>query len=210
MLRDTAVRLIAFRLNNRTDIDDAIIQEMQLAQEMRLEQNGRFQPWFMTTEYATELTDPEEARVPVPDDFVIELEEEPLWVLADDGIWKRLTKLGEGDLQVKFGASDPAIPTHYALEGDHFTLFPTPDKVYQVRFRYAAKQEVLNANIENTWLKYASDILIAEVAETMALQVLQNEKLAAGFTKAKNEGWERLYVVSEARTHANRNYTMGE
>lgn len=208
MLRDDAVRLIAFRLNNRTDLDAAIIQEMQLAQEIRLEQNGRFQPWFMVSEYGTELADPNENRIPVPEDFVMEIEEEPLWVLNPEGVWVELTKKGEGALQSYFGSTQPTLPTHYALEGDHFTLFPTPDQAYQVRFRYAAKQTPLTTNIENSWLKFAPDILIAETCESMAIHVLQNDKLAAGFMKAKNEAWARLFVMNEARIHSGREYQM--
>jgi len=208
MLRNTAVRLLAQRLNNRTDLDEAIIQEMQLAQEMRMEQGGRFTPWFMVTEYATKLTDPQENRIPVPDDFVIELEEEPVWVLATDGVWKPLTKKGEGALQQYFGETLQLLPTHYALEGDHFTLFPVPDQAYQVRFRYGARQAPLTTNIENSWLKFAPDLMIGEVGEAVAMHVMQNDKLAAGFTKTKNEAWERLFIMNEARIHANRSYQM--
>lgn len=209
MIRDTLVALIASRLNNRTDLDDIIIAEMQLAQEFRMEQNGVFQPWFMVTEKSYEITDVNEPRVPVPEDFVMEVEEQGFWYFSGaESKWKKLTKVADEVGETKQLPAGP--PKEYSLVGDHFTFYPTPDAVYSLRFRYAAKQLALSTNIENNWLKYAADLMIAEVGEAVASQHMQNEKLAALFRGGKKEAWTRLAIMHESRIHTNRDYTMGE
>jgi hypothetical protein len=209
MIRDTLVGIIAQRLNNRTDLNEIIIAEMQMAQEMRMEQNGVFQPWFMVTEKSYEVTDVAEPRIPVPEDFVMEVEEQGFWYYSSiTAKWIPLKKTSDevGEVQ----QLSPGAPKSYSLVGDHFTIYPTPDAVYQIRFRYAAMQASLETNIENSWLKYASDLLLAEVGEVVAIQHMQNEKLAMGFRSAKSAAWERLHKMHESRAHTNRDYTRGE
>lgn len=209
MLRDVLVAVLVERLNNRTDLEDAIVLEMQLAQEFRLEQNGRFIPWFMITSYQTFATVAGQAEVTLPSEFVSEVEEQLLWVYSDVAAkWLPLKKIAE-DVGESWVA-DNAIPEYYSLVGDSLVLFPTPDAVYNLRWKYAAKQPALDTNIENAWLKYAADLLECEVGEALAKKKMQNEALASVFRQDKLAAWERLYVMHEARAHANRTYTMGE
>jgi hypothetical protein len=201
MMRDTLVDVLVQRLNNRTDLRDAIITEMQIAQTFRLEQHGRFQPWFLITELATEITEINEQRVPEPNDFIIEVEEQALWVQNTAGKWKKLTKGAEDDLQLKWGDAE-GLPQNYAFVGSVFIMYPIPDAMYPLRMRYAAAQGSLATNIENGWTKYAGDLLIAEVGAAIAAQTMQNPTLAPA--------WDRLQTLHEARQHTNRSYTMGE
>ncbi|HYE38153.1 hypothetical protein [Methylocaldum sp.] len=208
MTRDQVVALLVQRLNNRTDLETRIISEMQLAQSVRLEQNGEFYPWFLVTEYATEMAEIGEPRIPAPDDFLMELEENGLWVEDAEGNWKLLTKGDEDDLQVALG-NCTGLPQAYAFSGEHFTLFPTPNENYNIRMRYNAAQPLPTTNIENAWLKYAPDLVMGEVGEAVAAIHMQNPTLAAEFTKAKVAAWARLRLVHESRSHTNREYSMG-
>jgi len=208
MTRDEISDLLAQRLNNRTDLVARINSELVLAQSMRLEQNGLFYPWFLVTEYSAEMTEMDENRVPIPSDFLSEIEDVGLWVQNEVEEWVPLVKGDEDDLMSRLGSTS-GRPTSYALIGEHFSLFPIPDDNYTIRMRYYAAQPALTSNIENGWTKYAADLLIAEVGEAIAAFHMQNPALAAEFTKSKAAAWARLGIAHEARIHANREYTMG-
>jgi hypothetical protein len=210
MTRDEVVAIIAERLGQRTDLNAAIIAEMQLAQSIRLEQNGKFMPWFLLTEYSTVQTEADEPRVAVPDDFIQEEEESGLWVQTDAGIWIELRKASEDKAFNAYEGVEPAQPERYALAGDHLTLFPTPDKVYNLRMRYFAQDIPLTSDIQNKWLKYAADLVIAEVGQVLAGRHVQDQTLEAGFQMDKAAAWQRLWLMHEARMHANREYSMGD
>lgn len=210
MIRDDVVALLAQRLNNRTDLNASIILEMQIAQSTRMEMNGKFQPWFLVTEYATEITDIGENRIQVPPDFINEIEESKMQILnPDTQKWIKLSKGDHDDLEEKWGTTS-AMPQEYALMGDHFTFWPTPNQNYNIRMRYAGADTPLANNLENNWLKYAVDLMIAEVGSTIAATRMQNPVLAAAFEAEKGPAWARLLTMHEARMHTNREYTMGE
>jgi len=209
MVRDSVVALLAERLNNRTDLNDAIILEMQLAQSIRLEQNGRFQPWFMLTTRVIFPTTANVETVSAPADFVMEVEEQGLWVLnPDTAVWGKLGKVSE---EVGMGLyTATGLPLKYSLTNDTIVLYPTPDDAYSIRMRYAGAQPDLSTNIENDWLKYATDLMIAEVGYAIASTKMQNDKLASAFAVDKEKAWQRLWLMHEARQHVNQNYSMGD
>jgi hypothetical protein len=208
MLRDVLVATAALKLGDRTDLTAAIINEFQVSQEMRLEQNGRFQPWFMITEDSTFITAIGEPRVALPTNFVSEVEEGGFWYYdAPSALWVPIEKAAEDSGRYHLTADGP--PQAYSLLGDRLMLHPAPDSAYTIRMRYAAKQTALTTNIENNWLKYASDLLLYDACERLAAENLQNASLAVIFGAAKTDAWERLYVLHEARQHTNRSYQMG-
>src|SRR5688572_12731232 len=98
MTRDEAVALIAFRLGDRTDLNDRIIAEMRLAQtELEL---GPTLPWFLLTEMATATLYEGDDTMALPADFLREVDEDEsaLWfykVDADsDYQWVEVPKKG--------------------------------------------------------------------------------------------------------------------
>lgn len=209
MTRDEVVSILVERLGNRPALIPSIIMEMQISQAMKMEQNGKFQPWFLTTEYAIETTEVGENRIPLPDDFLMEVEEKGLWIKNSEEKWVPLKKRPEDEL-TEFYGDTPAAPKEYALTGLNFLLFPVPDAAYQIRFKYIASQEVLNSDVENNWLKYAPDLMIALVGHTLSLTRIQNPQLAASFEKEISPAWDRLFSMHEARAHTNTQYTKGD
>lgn len=210
MIRDSVVDIIAQRLGNRTDLTDAIIAEMQLAQEMRLEQSGTILPWFLATEYTEVETVAGEGRLVLPDDFICEVEDSGFWILnPDNAVWIELKKRNEDDILNKYGVI-PDMPQMYSLVGEQFTLGPIPDAVYTLRMKYYAKDESLATNIENKWLKYAADLVIAEVGYVMASKHTMDDALAQSYLADKGVAWNRLNMMNETRQHANRDYSMGD
>jgi hypothetical protein len=214
MTRDEVVAVLRRRLGNRsTSINDAVIEELKLAQT-RLEQvpvaNATVLaelPWFLITEEASSATVADEERVEIPSDFIMELEAGAMW-LQENSTWNEIFK---GDLD-SLRATDLANITdqrYYALVGGYFRFFPTPDDVYPVKMLYYKYDDVLSTNIENQWLKYVPELMIAEAGIKLA-QFIQNDKKVVEFTNDRMVEVARLNKANAARKHANRSYQMGK
>lgn len=211
MLRDDAVQMIALQLGNRTDLDAQIVTVMQLVQETELEATGVLTPWFLLTEDSFVTLAPGTSRVAVPTDFIIEDEDWGLGIEDTNGVTKWLQKQDYDDLQQTFGNSS-GMPKYYSLNGGYFYLFPVEaDSYVTVRMRYYAHaQNITSANLENAWLQYAPDAVIAYTGFYIADRILQNTELAERFARAKQAAFVRLVTLDEARKHTNRQYQMGD
>ena len=207
MLRDAAVDIIAKRLGQRTDLTSDIIAEMQLIQATTLERNGKFFPWFLLSEWSSASTVASEERVALPTDFLCESEEYPFQILDSNGAWQNLTKRAYDYAFEMYPASE-ALPVLYAVGDDYFYLRPIPDAVYTIRMRYFKRGLSLATNIENVWLKWAPDLVIALVGEVMARQYTQNNALADTFAAKAGTAGEMLYSQHMAREEANRERNM--
>lgn len=213
MIRDAAVSLIAARVGQRVDLNPIIILEMDLAIRTKLEESAKLIPWFLTTEMASTTTTIDDERLPLPTDFIIEVESGTLWIKTpDETKWTRLKKTDYDNLDEKFEDDGLGRPTHYAIAGLYFMLRPVPDIAYNVRMRYAGKdpQSVATSNVENLWLKYASDLVIAATCAEVARGQIHDFQLAASFAPEIASAWDRLRVLNEARQHANQDYQMGD
>jgi hypothetical protein len=200
MIRDSAVDLLMGRLGKRQNAftQQDIINEMVYVQDTLLE--GDATPfWFLLTEAAETTTIPDEERITLPTDFLQEWEEGALYIVVDgedcamvkddwDTIKNRVTGSGQ--------------PEYYALAGDYFLVRKIPDAVYTVKMRYYGRQASLagtygsavdtDGNIENNWLKWASDLLIAETGIVIANQYLQSEKMLQLFAAQATVARKRL------------------
>lgn len=213
MLRDAAVSLIASRMGQRTDLNDAIILEMGLVITTKLEENAVITPWFLLTESATSALTIDEERLAVPDDFIVEDEENPIFVLdTESNKYLPLKKIGYDEMVWKYKDSENTIPSVYAITGLYFTLRPLPNAAYAVKLRYYGKDPVLvsDGNVENRWLKYAPDLVIAATCAAVARGQIHDVPLAESFNGEIAGAWTRLKILNEARQHANRRYEMGE
>ncbi len=213
MLRDAAVALIAARVGQRSDLNAAIILEMDLAITMTLELNPKLIPWFLESEFATTTMTPNDERLALPNDFIMECESGTLWVYNTSAAkWVRLHKNDYDTIDEKYENSAAAIPVQYSLSGNYFLLRPIPNVAYSVRMRYIAKDptSILNTNVENRWLKHAADLVIAVTSQAVARGQVHDEVLAQSFEADIARAWERLYRLNEARQHANRDYQMGD
>lgn len=210
MLRDAAVALLGQRLGNRTDLAASIIEEMQLVQGTLLEKAGTFLPWFLEADYASLSTVANTEAVALPTNFLGWIEDEPVWLYdtTATAVWDKLPRKRAGTLREKYTTT--GRPLEHAVGVESLLFAPVPDAVYTIKFRYYAADTVLSTNIENKWLKHASDLLIAKTGEIMASQYLMNTKLTEVFTKAAQEATARVYTQHENREHSGRSYQMGE
>jgi hypothetical protein len=208
MLRDTVAELLLQRLGKRTDLLSAVITEMQYVQEFILEQH-HWLPWFLESEWATSTTIVGEERVRVPDDFLGEIEDNHLWVKAvSDTTWTKVTKEPYDIAYERYSGS--GTPEVYSLSGEYFLLRPVPDQIFSLRMRYYNAAEVLSSNIENLWLKYASDVMMGEVGQIMAGRYIQNPALEAQFKTDAERAWDRLYRQHIGREQMNSAPSMGD
>lgn len=156
MLRDVAVARVQIILGFRTDQDANIVQAMQEFQE-ELERNPEL-PSFLRKPYVGLATAAAVQTVNVPNDFLREWEQDQMNVATTDGP-QSVVKDELGYLRIRY--KDSGTPQKYALVDGQFYFFPLPDQVYALSGTYYAKDAILSTNIENKWLKYIPEILIA-------------------------------------------------
>lgn len=206
MYRNTAINILARRLGNRTDLDDAIADEMILAQE-QLENHWPSDtlPWFLASSTSSLVTVAGTEIVAVPSGFLRELEGGGLY-LQDGDTWQRLCKF-EMD-SVWSTTTEQGTPDRYALFGSNFYLYPIPDAAYPLRLLYGARATALSSDIENAWLQNAPELLIAATGTRMAAYV-QDQTVLQLFVSQYTEGVKDVVAASLSRSLDNQRLYMG-
>lgn len=200
MLRDQAVDLLMKRLGNSKDVSlrDDIIAEMVQAQATVLE-GDVFHPWFLVTEEASSETTIGDERVELPDDFLSFWEYAGLY-RYDDTLDDPYVEMDREDWDlIKAHLNYSDTPTHYDATGKYLLLRPLADAVYPLRLWYIGRGADLSGtygdgnNIENVWLKWASDWLIGETGIIIASQYLQMpDAKVRGFSAQAARGRQRI------------------
>ena len=206
MTRDEVVKIINLRLGNRR-MDETILLEMAFVQRSVLERRA-WLPWFLESELASASTQAGERRVALPPDFLMEIEEESLWLETSEGALIELEKT-DYDLGLRtFPGSGQ--PVAYALASGYFQFFPKPDAAYALQMRYYAQGEnIAAANVEVGWLLHAADLVAAEVGAVIAEQHLQNQALATSLRGAAFQAQKVLEHRHAAMQEINRNRLIG-
>jgi hypothetical protein len=211
MTRQEAINLIKLRLGSRddSDLDELVVAELGMAQTA-LEGTAPY-PWFCLSENATASTVAEEARVPVPSDFVIEVDEMALEVLDPaESKYVDLVKVDYDVLLSKYGDAGPGLPAVYALVGDYFIFGPTPDDVYTLRMKYQGRDTnftALAAGETNKWLTQFPDYLIPMAGVEVATWIKDAEAVKA-FSDRLMLARARYAQLCTAREEANRTRYM--
>ncbi len=211
MTRDEAVALLNARLKrgSNTSLDSTIITEMKLVQS-RFEGAAEL-PWFLlTSDYVTLTTTADDDKVAISADFLREFEDDGLWVYDSDDTedWILLTKDTMNAIVAYYAGEDTALPQAYDLVHGYFRLRPIPDDAYTLRYMYYKADTVLSTNVENQWLKYAADLMIAETGWVVATYVTRDKEAAAAFASDRDLAMDRVWRENEARKHAKRQYIM--
>ena len=217
MDRDAAVARIKSRLQRSTDtaLDTDIINEMQYVQQYILE-GGSFLPWFLINDYtdAGFITVDSIETVAVPTGFLREAEEGALWIdnAANEPTapWTELFKDDYDALRNSPLYDGEGKPRRFALVGTNLYMRKTPDDAYLLRLLAYFSDTVLTVNVENQWLKYASDWIISETGILMALNYLRDNVMTQAFAAQAKRARDRVLIEHEARMHTNRIYQMGD
>lgn len=209
MTRDQLITQVLQRVGKRTDLQaDA---ELEILTVQAVLEEHQWLPWFLLTEDSSTTTTINEDRVEVPDDFLLEDDDQALWLYDSsntDNAWKPLDKDELDVLRARYPGT--GRPRAYALRGDYFILFPTPDAEYQLRMVYYGRDVALDTNVENKWTKHAPDLVIAELCLILAEEYIKDVESAAGFKEKVKRAWDRVSRKSIARAEAGMQRTMGD
>ncbi|TDI73850.1 MAG: hypothetical protein E2O82_05045 [Betaproteobacteria bacterium] len=216
MLRDEVVDLIQKRNGNNTDetLRNDIINEMVQVQDSILEGDS-ISPWFLLTEESNAQTTVGDERVGLPADFLMPWEYGFLFrydVSLDDPYIEMQRE--DWDL-IKEALNSAGTPTHYDISGEYIFMRPVADEVFPLRMRYIARGLSLAGNygtnnIENIWLKYASDWFIGEVGAIISEQYLQATSTKVDVFKAQaTRGRERVRIKNVSIEESNKRRVIG-
>ena len=201
MTRDEAVAIIQQQLGFRTDLTAVIITNLKLAQ-VQLE-GGPTKPWFLVSERMTKRTTADDSRVAVPESMLQQVDMASVRFLPDDTMTdlKQVTLkkndydvLMENYKDVDTGGVLTGSPAAYALQGEYFHIFPTPDDQYLLQITIFQQDTVLNSNIENGWLKWAPFTLIGKAGWLVA-SATRDKDAQAAFKLIEQEG--RLAIAGQ-------------
>lgn len=209
MIRDDAVKRVQRPLGFRSDKATEIVDALQDAQ-VELESSAEL-PWFLRTEVSSISTVSAEERIEVPDDFLREWEDDALWYFnagaseAAD-IWTELVKDELTFLRNNLPGS--GVPQAYALDGNNFRIFPTPDAVYVLKLIYYQRDTLLTSNVENLWLKHIPFLLIGKAGIQLSVGFRDKGALAQ-FAKWEKDGLDSLMRMTTARDNENLSLLIG-
>lgn len=212
MTKAQFLTLLALRCENRTDSDFTTLANLEIAlvQRNELEANAEFFPWFLESEWADASVTAGEERLPLPVDFIAEIEGQVMQ-LQIDGIWTDLRRGRYDELLREFPYETSGPPQAYDIVGKYIVVRPTPDKVYPIRMRCIQRDKAFDllADTEsNKFLLHASDWLLAAAGRVIAGLHLHNDALATKFSTLRDEAKTRVMLETESREHINRTYRM--
>lgn len=207
MTKTELFQILAWRLGDRGDLTSRMGTELDFVQDYVLESNV-WAPWFLVTEESEATLVVGERRLPLPEDFLSELEESALWLELPDGTTKELTKGAFDVLARKYQGS--GTPLSYSVQGEYFHLFPIPDLTYKVYMRYNQKDSrITNEAVVSRWLKYCADLVLAELGYVLAGKHIKDANLAAAFQAEAQASWKKLYDRHVAQQEINQARSMG-
>lgn len=210
MTRSEAVALIQMQLAQRSDLESQIVSQLQFAQ-FTLERAPE-KPWFLVSEDTFAPLTVDEPRLATPDDFLAEVDEATFKYRPDDWPTSQEVDLRKDEYDVlarEFRGADAGEPVAYALLGDYFHFFPTPDDTYQVRLIYYQKDDVLTTDIENRWLRNAPLLLMGSAGQLIAGGPIRDKDATAIFSQWIATGLQLVRDENTVRELNNRELQMG-
>lgn len=208
MVRDQLVKVLAWRLGNRKDMEERIIAEMALAQEVILEQHT-WKPWFLAKDLEGVSLQAGESSFALPVDYLDEVEDAVLWLVEPEtGGYIECQKESVEDLRRFIPTFDR--PYAYAIDKGFVKLSQAVPAALNVSWQYMAKDVLMSAdNVETAWLKHAPDLVLAVIGAEIAGKHLQNPTLAGTFQSDMGQAWQRLQALDTAKKELNQQRYMG-
>lgn len=210
MTRDEAVAKIQEQMGFHTGLVTTI-QNQLIATQNELERAPEL-PWFLKSEYSTIQTQDGEERVPIPTDFLRELEEEDCLYLFDSAAdvgyqWTPLEKVQAGDGRYRYPGS--GSPKLYSLDNKYFRVYPTPDDNYTLKMQYYKADTELSSNIENLWLAHRPYLLIGRAGMHVA-SAARDQTALQFFAGLYQVQLQEMTTDETARKEANTTRQRGE
>lgn len=189
---------------------------MKLAQ-IQLEAEP-LKPWFLISEDTYAETTEDEERIELPDNFLAETDEAVLRYVPDDPSEddpeRDLVKEDYDQLRKKYRDEDTGgiltgEPEAYALMGNYFRIFPTPDDTYTLHMLYYWKDDELDTNIENQWLKYVPLLVMGKAGKIISMGPLRDSGAWQVFDSWEKEGRAALANFIVSRDMMNKDLQVG-
>lgn len=211
MLRSAAVAEVQTGLGFRTDLDTLIIARMQRVQRL-LEMGGTL-PWFLIKEgQLVSVAAGDDGYL--PDDFIREVESGQGGLYFSDSTNSNrpvyLRKMDKDEAFQVYGVENTTsdYPVAYVMQSDRFKLYKQPTSAMSLYLDYYGKDDILDSNIENKWLKYAPDVIIGNAGASVA-KTLRNQSAQAEFEELARTAWARVLAETVLRQTSNHNYVIG-
>ena len=204
------IDLAMSRLGRRksTDLREQVVLEINMAID-RLE-TGMFIPWFLegTVETIWQGSS-QQGYTWLGPQFSKEVENTRPYYVLDDTV-HYLEKRFYGVLV----GEEPTGIEYYAIRGQnefHVRKVPEVDMSIYVPIYLKSVSPLLDDDeeVNNSWLLYAHDWVIAEALSYVAAFHLNNEKLATIHEIAARKAKNDQYTFHEARKHENQDYFVG-
>lgn len=212
MTKSEAIEYIKLRLGSRDDIDLDPLIASQIASDQLLLEAAAPYPWFCLSERSIAATVANEPRIPVPSDFVIEVDDQSLDISFDGEVtWVRLDK-ADWDSMITGLGEVPGRPKAYALRGNYFVLGPPPDAIYSLRMTYQGRDTAFTSLTDggtNQWLTQAHDYLLSKAGMAVAGWI-KDAPAQAQFSEYYKLAYARYMQLATAREEANRIRKMGD
>lgn len=209
MLRDAVADLLAFRLGQRTDLRDTIIAEMDHIIQQELSKSGHYFLWqrgswgALATLAAGAMSVNLSSILALDEDTPLSIAKSPADVAPNelvfsDGFWPDIIP-----------ATQPTgKPSYWCWVGDGVLEFDRKADVEYVIYgrAYAADTSLAGTygdanNIENRWLRNASDVVISAVGRRMSMSMM-SDRLFQMFNNDFEKAWKRAYTEDIARREA--------
>jgi hypothetical protein len=216
MLGSAAVSVVQRYLGFRTDLLLPVQDEFAKAQDkfeggIPTNGGGTFMPWFLIKDSAGLATVANSRSVALPDDWLLENEEDELFLYDPTNTEEPYCTLIKDDPDsLQRSLSGTGRPQAYALVGTGYRLYPLPDDIYQLQTSYYGADADFDMAAENKWLKYVPNLLIGEVGMAMTIPTRESrQEVFTYFQNIRAEAISMLHIRTEERLHTNRRYVMG-
>jgi len=209
MTRDEILNLLQYRLGDHSEMPARGLAEMPLLQSTVLEANS-WLPWFLEVDSVGLETVALIREVVLPTGFLQEMEEGGCLSLTVGTEVRLLTKKDYKAALSLYGTAEKGAPWVYSLGPESISLFPIPDQVYALDWKYYGAAPSMAASAgETLWTKHAGDLVLALLGEKLAGKHLQNLQLAGSFKEDAAAAWQRLYHAHLVRASINQARALG-
>lgn len=208
MLRDIAVARVKQMLGFKQNLDAEIVQAMLEVQD-QIEVEPEL-PWFLRFVDDTLVTVIDNHQLAVPASFIRDAEED-FRVTDAEGESSSLVRDTKGYLSIRYqdmNGIEEGVPKKYALINRVWWFYPRPDAAYVLSNTYYKKDDTLATNIENKWLKYLPEILIAR-SGLMIAGALRDPKGIELFNGLNSFATAKLHQMTTADDQAGKKPVIG-
>jgi hypothetical protein len=238
MLLDTAISEVQQICGWRSDKVAEITRALAFSQTEREKPNRSYPWWLRKENATAIVTVVNQAQYNLPTDYIQDTDEREgnlfLYTTGTSGVvdpttvrtiflkkmsfeiaqqryygqWPYTASSPSGAYSDQSGAAGPGAPVSYYLGQTFVLIYPRPDRVYNVRWRYWGKDSAQVLGSENAWLREAPWVLIGDAASKICADLGNSQGLAvAQGILAKAE--DNLFRAIVHREEVGRRRAMG-